>query len=152
MSAKEEREAYNGRAMIAAFREYCNQKGASPTEDRLKSWDERHNHSRIRKSFGTSQEVMRKALRMLYRKYLDRYSAVFLRIPKDKHIFKMQEIRPDGQGGRRFIPDLTEEGLRFNQNKIEREIRDAVLRAKFFKLSIYKIRSIVETALRSEAA
>lgn len=149
--AKRQREEYSGRKMFAAFRRDCVERNIEPNEDNLKLWDEQFNDSRIRKSFGTNEEIYHRGLRMLYRQFLDRYAVLFIRMSGQKGI-RITDVRPDGRGGRRFVRNLDKLGIEFNLEKAKAELRNAVLRAKFFRLSAKEIYSLVDEALREIAS
>ena len=151
MSARTERENYSGRVMIQSFREHCNKRKISVTEDALWRWDEKCNNSRIQKSFGTAAEIRHKALRMLYREYLDNYSKISIQVPGEAKTVPGAGIKPDGRGNRRFLGDMDREGLDFCQKKVKAEIYNAAIRAKFYGLTVKIVRALVDEAFQAAA-
>jgi hypothetical protein len=127
---------------FTAYKKYVTDRDIEPSAESLQEWDQKHNRSRIKHSFGSQQDVYRAGLIFLYRQFLYNFSLLKVR---GTSISGIRRLSSDGTKG--FISNASAAEIDFAKSRLQSNLRADSERLLILNMKWEDIRALVEEQL-----
>lgn len=132
--ANDTRKGLVGKSAFIAWRKYMEKKkNTDLSVENLRAWDEKYNHSSLRESFGSDDDLIEIGVKHKYYAFLNQYTSLKLTAGNTDSGFTLSGIRTLSDGTRAAIDKADPDQIEYMISRLKRDVQGAATRLHAFQ-------------------